>query len=104
MQNQLATSGDPAAFTDHSITEAVFVVRQEYNTLNNANKGITDPAGFKEVREFLKKVQVIRDAADAQKKGAADVAAALADVKPKVRALIISQHLNSQFFVTRARI
>ena len=60
--------------------EAVFTVRQEYNTLNCG-----DPAGFKEVRDYLYKVQVIRDAATAQKKGAADVAAALADVKPKVR-------------------
>jgi hypothetical protein len=86
MQNQIANCGDPAIFTDHSITEAIFTVRQEYNNLNNADKSVTDPAGFKEVRDYLKKVQVIRDAAEAQKQGAADVAAALADVKPKVRA------------------
>jgi len=93
MQNKIAKCGDPAIFTNHSITEPIFTVRQEYNNYNNGDKGITDPTGFKEVREYLKKVQVIRDAIDAQKQGAADVAAALADVKPKVRVLISSPDL-----------
>jgi len=68
--------------------EPIFTIRQEYNNYNNSDKGITDPTGFKEVREYLKKVQVICDAVDAQKQGAADVATALADVKPKVHILI----------------
>jgi len=81
MQNKIAKCRDPAIFTDHSITKPIFTVHQEYNNYNNGDKGITDPTGFKEVREYLKKVQVICDAVDAQKHGAADIAAALADVK-----------------------
>jgi len=54
---------------------------------------ITNPAGFKEVRDFLKKVQVICDTANAQKQGAADVAAALADVKPRVHVFVSSPDL-----------
>ena len=61
MQNKIAKCGDPAIFTDHSITEPIFTVRQEYNNYNNGDKGITDPTGFKEVREYLKKVQVIAE-------------------------------------------
>ena len=99
-QNQLVTCGDPAIFTDHSLTEAVFVVRQEYNNLNNVDKSVTDPVGFNVVRDFCKKVQVIREASEAQKRGAADVAAALADVKPKVRLILSVSHL----FLTETRI
>jgi len=88
MQNKIAKCGDPAIFTDYSITEPIFTICQEYNNYNNGNKGITDPTGFKEVRKYLKKVQVICDAVNAQKQGTADVATALADVKPKVRVLI----------------
>jgi len=94
MQNKIAKCGDPVIFTDHSITEPIFTV---YNNYNNSDKGITDPTGFKEVREYLKKVQVICDAVDAQKQGAADVAAALADVKPKVRVLISPPDLIFNF-------
>jgi len=97
MQNKIAKCRDPAIFTDHSITEPIFTIRQEYNNYNNSDKGITDPTGFKEVREYLKKVQVIRDAVDAQKHSAADVAAALADVKPKVCVLISSPDLIFNF-------
>lgn len=84
-QNQLAKCGDPAIYTEHHISEPVFIVRQEYNDLNNSDGNVSDPPGFKEVREYCKKVQIIRDTADAQKQGAAEVAAALAAVKPKVR-------------------
>src|ERR1700749_648513 len=80
-------------YMDSSITEAVFVVRQEYNALNDANKSITDPPGFKDVREFCRKVQFLRDNADAQKRGAADIAAALAEVKPKVCFIFITLRL-----------
>jgi len=97
MQNKIAKCGDPAIFTDHSITEPIFTIRQEYNNYNNGDKGITDPTGFKEVREYLKKVQVIRDTVDTQKQGTADVAAALADVKPKVRVLISPPDLIFNF-------
>jgi len=90
MQNKIAKCGDPVIFTDHSITKPIFTVCQEYNNYNNSDKCIPDPAGFKEVREYLKKVQVICDAANAQKQGAADIAAALADVKPKVCVFISS--------------
>jgi len=97
MQNKIAKCGDPAIFTNHSITKPIFTIRQEYNNYNNGDKGITDPTGFKEVREYLKKVQVICDAVDAQKQGAADVAAALADVKPKVCVFISSPDLIFNF-------
>jgi len=97
MQNKIAKCGDPAIFTDHSITEPIFTIRQEYNNYNNGDKGITDPTGFKEVREYLKKVQVIRDTVKAQKQGAADVTAALADVKPKVRVFISPPDLIFNF-------
>jgi len=97
MQNKIAKCRDPVFFTNHSITEPIFTVRQEYNNYNNGDKGITDPTGFKEVREYLKKVQVICDAVDAQKQGAADVAAALADVKPKVCVLISPPDLIFNF-------
>ncbi|EDQ98992.1 uncharacterized protein LACBIDRAFT_335458 [Laccaria bicolor S238N-H82] len=83
--HQLVTSGDPAIFTDHNLSEPVFIVRQEYNALNDSNKAVTDPPGFNIIRDFCKKVQLIRDATNAQKRGAADVAAALLDVKPKPR-------------------
>ena len=56
MQNKIAKCEDPAIFTNHSITEPIFTVCQEYNNYNNGDKGITDPTGFKEVREYLKKV------------------------------------------------
>ena len=78
---------------DSSITEAVFIVCQEYNALNDANKSITNPPGFKDIREFCRKVQFVRDSADAQKCGAADVAAALAEVKPNVCFIFSSLHL-----------
>ncbi|EDR08410.1 uncharacterized protein LACBIDRAFT_297036 [Laccaria bicolor S238N-H82] len=81
----LVTSGDPAIFTDHNLSEPVFIVRQEYNALNDLDKSVTAPVGFNVCRDFCKKVQIIRDAGNAQKRGAADVAAALADVKPKPR-------------------
>ncbi|EDQ98944.1 uncharacterized protein LACBIDRAFT_318469 [Laccaria bicolor S238N-H82] len=83
--HQLVTSGDPAMFTDHNLLEPVFIVRQEYNTLNDLNKAVTNPVGFNIVRDFCKKVQLICDATNAQKHGAADVAAVLLDVKPKPR-------------------
>jgi len=97
MQNKITKCRDPAIFTNHSITEPIFTVHQEYNNYNNSDKGITDPTGFKEVREYLKKVQVICDAVDAQKQGTADVATALADVKPKVRVLISPPDLIFNF-------
>ncbi|EDQ99351.1 uncharacterized protein LACBIDRAFT_335112 [Laccaria bicolor S238N-H82] len=81
----LVTSGDPAIFTDHNLSEPVFIVRQEYNSLNDLDKSVTAPVGFNVCRDFCKKVQIIRDAGNAQKRGAADIAAALADVKPKPR-------------------
>jgi len=49
-------------------------------------------------------IQVICDAVDAQKQGAADVAAALADVKPKVCILISSPDLIFNFFVMHIHI
>jgi len=91
---KVVDTSDPAIFTNHSITECIFTVRQEYNNYNNGDKGITDPTGFKEVREYLKRVQVI---VDAQKQGTADIAAALADVKPKVRVLISPPDLIFDF-------
>ena len=66
------------------------------NDLNNQNESVTDPAGFKEVREYLKKVQVLRDNAKAQQRGGADVAAVLAEVKPKVRSILILSSSMSQ--------
>ena len=64
MQNKITKCGDPAIFTDYSITEPIFTVCQEYNNYNNSNKGITDPTGFKEVREYLKKVRVLISSPD----------------------------------------
>ena len=66
------------------------------NDLKNQNESVTDPAGFKEVREYLKKVQVLRDNAKAQQRGGADVAAVLAEVKPKVRSILILSSSMSQ--------
>jgi len=89
----LVNCGDPAIFSDNSITEPVFTVHQEYNSLNNAT-GITDPTSFKEVRDFCKKVQLIQDTTDAQKRGTADITTALADVKPKVHVFISNLIFN----------
>ena len=55
LQKLLISCGDPAIFTDASITEPIFVVRQEYNMLNNSDNSITDPSRFKDVREFLQR-------------------------------------------------
>ena len=84
MQKQLLCCGDPAIYTDASITEPVFIICQEYKTLNNSDNTITDPPRLKDVREFLQKDQLIHDTTDTQKHGAAEVAAVLSEVKPKV--------------------
>jgi len=69
MQNKITKCGDPVIFTDHSITEPIFTVHQEYNNYNNGNKGITDPTGFKEV------TGMVRDSTPLKSDSQADVTA-----------------------------
>lgn len=92
---------DPAMLTE------VFLVRQEYNNLNNANPMVTNPQGFNIIRDFCKKVKQMCEAAGAQKRGAADVAAALDIRLPEAFCLCIHHKMTSNrkppFLISRIR-